>query len=101
MTFNGNINAVWTLVNDYKCGTNITTTFQQGKFYSNGYFVDFGYSLNANNTNTKLLDFTGTDTVRVRREWSLNATGTTLNMGGAVLLIQSSSAETLYFRGAA
>ncbi len=100
MTFNGNINAVWTLVNDYKCGTNITTTFQQGKFYSNGYFVDFGYSLNANNTNTKLLDFTGTDTVRVRREWSLNATGTTLNMGGAVLLIQSSSAETLYFRGA-
>ncbi|MBK9960914.1 MAG: hypothetical protein IPP06_06165 [Saprospiraceae bacterium] len=100
MTFNGNINAVWTLVNDYKCGTNVTTTFQQGKFYSNGYFVDFGYSLNANNTNTKLFDFTGTDTVRVRREWSLNATGTTLNMGGAVLLIQSSSAETLYFRGA-
>jgi len=100
MTFTGNANTVWTLLNDYKCGTNVTTTFQQGKFYSNGYFVDFGYTLNANNANTKLLDFTGTDTVRVRREWSLNATGTTLNMGGAVLLILSSSAETLYFRGA-
>lgn len=99
MLFNGHANATWTLQSDYKSATNITTHIQQGKFYSNGYKVDFGYSLNFNYTNAKVLDFTGTDTVRVRREWYGNGTGTTLTMGGAVLLLQSNQNDDMWFRG--
>ncbi|HLP95794.1 MAG TPA: HYR domain-containing protein [Saprospiraceae bacterium] len=99
MLFNGHANATWTLQSDYKSATNITTHIQQGKFYSNGYKVDFGYSLNFNYTNAKMLDFTGTDTVRVRREWYGNGTGTTLTMGGAVLLLQSNQNDDMWFRG--
>jgi len=98
-TFSGNANATWTLLSDYKAATGVTNNFQQGKLYSNGYKVDFGYALNFNYTNSKMLDFTGTDTVRVRREWYANPSGTTLNMGGAVLLLQTNQNDDQWFRG--
>ncbi|MEZ4939685.1 MAG: choice-of-anchor D domain-containing protein [Saprospiraceae bacterium] len=99
VTFYGDANASWTLLSDFSSATGVTTYFRRGKFYSDGYAADFGYSLNFNYTDLKLLDFTGTDTVRVRREWYANATNTTLIMGGAVLMLETDQNEDQYFRG--
>ncbi|MBK9270569.1 MAG: HYR domain-containing protein [Saprospiraceae bacterium] len=99
MNFNGNANAIWTLLNDYKAATGVTTTFVQGKFFSNGYRVDFGLDFNSNYSNSRLLDLSGTDTVRVRRQWLIGASNLNLNMGGAVLLMQTNQPENQSFAG--
>ncbi len=97
--FNGAATAKWTLLNGLTVNNGFTTFLNQGELYSNGYAVDFGLAFDFNNTNTKKVDFTGTTTVKVRRDWLGNGTGTTFVSGGAAILLESSANENLTFTG--
>ncbi|QQS29307.1 MAG: HYR domain-containing protein [Sphingobacteriales bacterium] len=97
--FSGAISAKWYLLNGLTVFNSVTTYFVQGELYSNGYAVDFGFALDFNNTNIKKMDFTGTSTVKVRRDWLGNGTGTTLVSGDAIILLESSFSENLTFNG--
>ncbi len=97
--FNGAATAKWNLLNDLTINNGFTTFLNQGELYSNGYAVDFGLAFDFNNSNTKKLDFTGTATVKVRRDWLGSGTGTTLVAGGALILLESSANENLTFTG--
>jgi hypothetical protein len=93
-----NSNPKWTLLANYKGDFNNITTFNEGRFISNGYRVDFGYNLDASSNHTRTLDFTGTDTVVVRFSWSIHA-NTSLTMATANLLFSSNQADNQSMAG--
>ncbi|MFN0016098.1 MAG: LamG-like jellyroll fold domain-containing protein, partial [Saprospiraceae bacterium] len=97
--FDGAVGSKWTLLNNFTVNTGFGTYLTKGEFYSNGFAVDFGLLFDFNNSNTKKVDFTGTTTVKVRRDWLGDGTGTTFVSGGAAILLESSAAENLTFTG--
>jgi hypothetical protein len=83
----------WTLLGDFTCTGDVTHQF--GNFTSNGYKVDYGLGISANYANVIGLNFTGTDTVRARNYFILNASAnTTFTIGNAVLKIDTKNSST-------
>jgi hypothetical protein len=91
----------WTLAADFTVSSSYYTQFNDATFVSGGFKVDFGTYMEARNNNVpKVLDFTGTDTVRVQTGWyMLSGTNATLTMGTAVLLMRYSSTGSMNFYG--
>ncbi|MBK8700922.1 MAG: HYR domain-containing protein [Saprospiraceae bacterium] len=98
--FNGATGSQLTLLSNFTVNPLYTTNFTTGKFVSNGYDVDFGKRFLANNGSAKELDFSNTNTVRVRELWEINTSASNvLNMGAATLLMQSNSGISFTFNG--
>ncbi|MBL7795696.1 MAG: HYR domain-containing protein, partial [Saprospiraceae bacterium] len=84
----------WTLAADFTVAQTKFVSFTDATFISAGFKVDFGDYFDATPNVVKVFDFTGTDTVRVKRQWQmLNNTNATLTMGTAVLLLRQPAAE--------
>lgn len=94
----------WTLASNFSVSTSYYTEFRDAGFISNGFSVNFGDYFSASSDVPKVLDFTGTDTVRVQRHWNmLTGVNASLTMGQAVLLLRQPSGltNTIEFYGGA
>jgi hypothetical protein len=88
------------LENNFVVNPSFSTYFTSGKLLSNGYNVDFGRSLFANNSNAKHLNFTNSSSVTVRETWEISTNvNNVLIMGGASLNLQSNLAVNKTLRG--
>ena len=97
--FQGVAGSELVLENNFTVNSTYPTTFTTGKLISNGFDVDFGRSLLANNTGAKELDFTNTANIRVREVWEVNTNANNvLKMGTSHLRLQSTLASNFIFR---
>ena len=96
-----NTTGEWTLENDLTIHPSYELQVVSGTFISGGYEIDAGYEFDAYHNAVRHLDFTGTDTVRMGREWRMypNPGSSTLETGGATILIESSANSDFHVYG--